>query len=119
MKSQTKKLCILSIIYALVLLFILFYYWLCLNGHGFSCCFQKHFGIQCISCGATRSFLSLMRLDIINAIRYNPIFTLVIYPFTLFFILQDYIVTLFNVVRKKQSISLISFLWNTLQKSKE
>ncbi|WMJ24361.1 DUF2752 domain-containing protein [Paludicola sp. MB14-C6] len=119
MKSQLKKLFVLSIIYGCIAIFILVYAILIKHGYGIACLFQKYFGISCLSCGATRAFFSLLHFDLISAIAYNAVFALVIYPFTALLILQDYIVTIVNVVCKKRYQSLASFIWSCMQKETE
>ena len=42
-----------------------------LNYYGITCVFLKLFGIPCPGCGMTRACLSLLRLDIMGAVRYN------------------------------------------------
>ena len=42
--------------------------------YGNECGALKLFGIPCPSCGMTRAFLSLLRLDIVSAFRFNPAF---------------------------------------------
>ena len=37
----------------------------------FDCIFKKLFNISCPGCGLTRSFRSLLRLDIISSFKYN------------------------------------------------
>ena len=39
-------------------------------------CFLKHYtGLECPSCGGTRAAFALFHLDIISAMKYNPIMT--------------------------------------------
>ena len=39
-----------------------------------TCLIKAVFGISCPGCGMTRAYLSLLRLDIAAAFRYNPMF---------------------------------------------
>lgn len=38
------------------------------------CLFTRIFGLPCPACGMTRSQVALLRLDIVNAFRYHPLF---------------------------------------------
>jgi len=71
----------------------------------YDCIFKNIFKIPCISCGLTRGIKSILKLNIIEAIKYNllsiPIFILSI----TFYIL--YILYLFNI--KKYLDNLYSF----------
>ena len=46
---------------------------------GFSCALNEVFGIYCPGCGTTRALMSLLRLDIYQAFRYNA-FSIIILP---------------------------------------
>lgn len=52
---------------------------------GISCVFLEIFGIPCPGCGMTRAFLSLLRLDILDAIKYNVVILFMPYVFVYVF----------------------------------
>lgn len=45
-----------------------------LLGFEYSCVFKALTGIPCPTCGMTRSFMSLLRLDLKSAFYYHPLF---------------------------------------------
>ena len=59
------------------------------------CIFFNIFGIPCITCGITRAYMSLLKLDIKSAFFYHPLFFMV--PF--FFIVKKrkYLLMLFTL----------------------
>lgn len=59
------------------------------------CIFFNIFGIPCVTCGLTRAYISLLKLDIESAFYYHPLFFLV--PF--FFIVKKkkYFLMLFGL----------------------
>lgn len=44
-----------------------------INGTGIPCIFSKLTGLSCPGCGISRMFISLIKLDIYQAFRYNPL----------------------------------------------
>jgi len=48
-----------------------------LLGFEYSCVFKALTGIPCPTCGMTRSFLSLLKLDLKSAFYYHPLFWVV------------------------------------------
>ncbi len=110
MDKAKRKLIQRTIIYGFIILFIIIYVMLCLNGLGLSCIYEKTFHMQCPSCGATRAFLSIVSLDFTSAIAYHPIFTLVFYPFVFILVFQDYLICLYNVIKHKKVKSLLEYV---------
>lgn len=50
---------------------------------GSICFFINFWGIPCPSCGITRAFINLLKLDLKSAFKYHPLFWLVLFiPFT-------------------------------------
>jgi len=47
--------------------------WLPLTNIGIPCVFRELTGLYCPGCGITRVVLSLLRLDFVQAFRYNPL----------------------------------------------
>lgn len=54
------------------------------------CGFRKLFGIPCPTCGMTRAYIALLRLDIQTAFSYHPLFWTVPILF-LFFLLDGHL----------------------------
>jgi hypothetical protein len=52
----------------------------------YPCLFHRITGIPCFTCGTTRALLSLIRLDIISALKTNPFITMFFLAWILFFI---------------------------------
>jgi len=71
MNKTCKRIIITNIIVAaLVAGFVLVTY-LIKGIEGFECAFNKLTGLYCPGCGGTRAVYSILRLDIIGAMRYN------------------------------------------------
>ena len=71
MNRFLKKFIIFNIaISALVAGFVLFSY-LVKGKEGFECAFYTFTGLYCPGCGGTRALYAMLRLDILNAVRYN------------------------------------------------
>lgn len=102
-----------TVLYLSLFALCLAYIYLCSKGLGFSCIFQKYLHIQCLSCGATRAFLSMLQFDFVAAVHYNALFTLIVYPILFFVCFQDYCCAILGVVRQKPYISLIDRLFST------
>ena len=56
-----------------------------LNYHNVSCVFLSFFGIPCPGCGMTRALISVLKLDIIGAIKYNVVIFFMPYVFAYIF----------------------------------
>lgn len=52
---------------------------------GITCVFLHFTGIPCPGCGMTRAFLSVIRLDFLGALRYNPLIFCMPYVFAYIF----------------------------------
>ena len=63
----------LTLAISVVVIGVIYYFVIRFTGFSFRCFFKQLTGIQCPSCGATRMFLSLFRLDFASAIKYNPV----------------------------------------------
>lgn len=51
-----------------------------ITGKKIGCYYYDNFGIQCPACGTTRMCLSILKLDLISAFKYNPaVFIIFIY----------------------------------------
>ena len=61
----------LGILAAIVIFYVLAFY-----GFGIPCLFHKATGLLCPGCGNSRAAMSLLRLDIIGALKYNLLFPL-------------------------------------------
>lgn len=110
MSSQAKTLLRRTVIYGLIVALIIFYVVICNNGYGISCIYERLIHRPCLGCGATRAALSLLQFDVVSAIRFHPIYTLVLYPFIMLFLVQDYIICIINVIKKTKKLSLLTYL---------
>lgn len=113
MENSQKKLRNRIILLIITVFIGLFYISLCKFGYSVECFYYKNFGVQCPSCGATRAFFSLLHFDFKKAFLYNPVFTLVFYPFTILIFLQDLIVCILNVFKKTNKISLLEYIFKS------
>lgn len=72
----------LGIALGLLILFIIYYFLNQKFGLSIPCIFYEKTGYYCPGCGITRMFFSLLKLDIYQAFRYNPlVFSLIIIYF--------------------------------------
>lgn len=55
------------------------------NYFGITCVFLEFFGLPCPGCGMTRAFLSVLRLDIVQAIKHNILIFFMPYIFMYIF----------------------------------
>jgi len=114
MSRQLKNLTIKSAIYIGLIFLCIIYIILCKKGLGIPCFFYSNFHIQCPGCGATRALVSFLRLDFAQAISYNPIYALFIYPFAFVLVVQDYAVSILNALKSQNRQSFFAFIWNSL-----
>ncbi|MBQ7968884.1 MAG: DUF2752 domain-containing protein [Clostridia bacterium] len=98
--SNLKTKLILTALYIIIVLI--------LSKLGFSCVFREYLGIQCPGCGMTRAYASLLKLDVVSAFKYHPMFWSV--PLIYAYILFD--LPLFS--RKIDKIILLSILFGFL-----
>ncbi|OAB35296.1 DUF2752 domain-containing protein [Paenibacillus glacialis] len=60
--------------------------WLPMTNIGIPCVFNELTGFYCPGCGITRAVLSLLRLDVIQAFRYNPLVFILLPLYAMYFI---------------------------------
>ena len=127
MNAVRKKLLLRLLIYAAILVTGMIYLLLCLNGMGAGCFFYEHFHLTCISCGAIRALMAILRLDFRTAVSCHPVFTLAVYPIGALIALQDIAVTAWNLLTGKDRLSFLQYLfsrqspsvWDTASRKKE
>lgn len=56
---------------------------------GIPCIFHKISGLYCPGCGITRMFISLFKLNIYQAFRYNPLVFILLIISTLYFLVDS------------------------------
>ena len=112
MNSSQKKLTIRILVYIIGGVLLLCYIWIAQKGFGIPCLFRQLFSINCPSCGATRSALSIMSGDLGAAIEFNPVFTLALYPIAGILAVQDFFVAIYRVIKKKEKQSMIEYFWH-------
>lgn len=80
-----------------------------------TCSFKENFGVECLGCGTQRSFLALIRGDLVQSFIYNPGVLLVILTLILSFVVYKYfpkytfktVVTSFSVTVLAMTVSYI------------
>lgn len=97
-----KRIKNLLIILVCLLLFIFFY----IFEMKWNCPFKKMFHIACPGCGLTRSFISLINLDVISSIKYNILgIPIAIFVFiSIVFLIKDFIKNEANYIEYIYSI---------------
>jgi hypothetical protein len=58
--------------------------------HLLTCSFKENFGVECLGCGTQRSFLSLIKGDIVQSFIYNPGVILIICTLIISFFVYRY-----------------------------
>jgi hypothetical protein len=54
------------------------------------CIWKSIFGVNCLGCGLTTAFISLIELDFNNAFKYNWLIFIIV-PFGIYYMTQDYV----------------------------
>lgn len=70
--------------------------WLPITKIGIPCVFHELTGFYCPGCGITRVSLSLLRLDWVQAFRYNPLVFILLPLYAMYFITQKKQMKLFS-----------------------
>ena len=92
-------------LYTLLCLFILS---LCVFRYmDIPCFFKENFDIVCPSCGVSNATINILKLNFTEAFKHNFIFTTVIFPLSVFLIIEDIVCLFSRRVVKKKSMSLI------------
>ena len=73
------------------------------------CPFENFFGVLCPGCGTTRAFTLLLRFDIVEAFRLNPLFVLFIFPASALVFLQDTVYAVMKFFGRKK-LSFMDFI---------
>ncbi|MBP1991603.1 hypothetical protein J2Z66_003210 [Paenibacillus eucommiae] len=60
--------------------------WLPVTNIAIPCVFHEVTGLYCPGCGITRAALSLLRLDFVQAFRYNPLVFILLPLYVIYFI---------------------------------
>lgn len=89
----------IKLIFIILILFLYAFIYLKYNV-GIPCIFFEITGLYCPGCGITRAIISLIKLDFIQAFRYNPLI-IVVFPFLLIYIIYSTHCWLFD---KKNSL---------------
>lgn len=85
---MSKKQEISSLIIFILIILVTYLIYYLFTGNGIPCIFKKLTGLYCPGCGITRMFLSLLRFDIYQAFRYNPLVFILLATY-LFYIIID------------------------------
>jgi hypothetical protein len=79
------------------------------------CSFKEYLGVECLGCGTQRSFLALVKGDIVQSFIYNPGVILILFTFILSFVSYKYfpkisakiIITSFSITVVAMTVSYI------------
>lgn len=93
-----KKRIVNVVLFIIAILITLFTFLYIIKLIDFKCVFKEIFNIYCAGCGTTRMVESVLKLDLYQAFRYNPLM------FILFIILGIYIIYQIFIYIKKGSI---------------
>jgi len=93
-----KKRIVNVVLFIIAILITLFTFLYIIKLIDFKCVFKEIFNIYCAGCGTTRMVESVLKLDLYQAFRYNPLM------FILFIILGIYIIYQIFVYIKKGNI---------------
>ena len=63
--------------------------------------------IKCAGCGVTRAFTLFMHLNFKDAMSYNNVFTISVFPISIFLMLEDSLVLLLRKLKKIKRLSLL------------
>lgn len=78
-----------------------------------NCIIRTNFGFFCPCCGVTRCFSCLLHFRFQEAIHYNIVFALAIYPICLFVFIDDSVKSMIRIISKKEIYSILErFLYN-------
>lgn len=104
-----KKTAIFRIIFYFV--FCLFFILLPLDKAeaGSLCSWYNLFGFICPGCGTTRAFTNFMHANFARAFLYNPMLTLLLAPWFIFFALQDIYIIILRFLKKTEKLSIVEF----------
>lgn len=75
------------------------------------CHFHNITGYLCPTCGVTRAFSSILHFNIINAFSYHPLFTILVFPISLFVIIQDTFSIIKREINKENIYSLLEAIF--------
>lgn len=88
---------------------------LSIDDHLLKCSFKEHLGVECLGCGTQRSFLALMKGDVVQSFIYNPGVLLILLTFIVSFVAYKYfpkisakiIITSFSITVVAMTLSYI------------
>lgn len=88
---------------------------LSVEDHLLTCSFKENFGVECLGCGTQRSFLALMKGDVVQSFIYNPGVLLILLTLLISFVVYKYfpkysfrtIVTSFSVTVIAMTVSYV------------
>lgn len=88
METRLKKVVLINM--GLVLLLFLYYKIYITFNIGIPCIFKLATGLDCPGCGITRCLFSLINFDLKSAFNYNALVTILILPFTVYYLYVNY-----------------------------
>lgn len=92
-------------------LIIYMIYSLIKNNMRFVCSWNEKFGITCPSCGATRATLYIVKGNLSKALKYNVIYSAIIFPIILILIVDDVLYLTLRLLKITNKNSLFEVLF--------
>ena len=75
------------------------------------CFFYENYGFLCPACGLTRATISILQLKILNAIKYNAFYTLVLMPLLAILLIDDiYTIVKRMISKNEKSFSFVEII---------
>lgn len=75
-----------------------------------SCYFKDNYNILCPACGLTRATINILKLNFIDAYKYNAFYTVVLAPFSLVIIFNDVYVIIKRLITRKKEFSIVEIV---------
>ena len=99
--------CMRVVLYILIVYMI---YRLLTGSTRFICNWNEKYGILCPSCGATRATLLIIKGQFLEALKYNTLYVVTLFPLSIFLIADDIIIMfarLFKITKKRTLIEIL------------
>lgn len=101
------------VLYILGIIFLVF---VATGGVNIPCFWKENYNIICPSCGITRATKNLVTLNFKEAYKFHPLYVCILFPFSLFLILNDIYTIIKRKITRKADISYIEIVCGYVNK---